>query len=54
MYLEEIITSMFVKTFEKYSLFGNTWSKVADIQDDRNRFCAFMDKIFVIGGRNCN
>ena len=42
------------KTIEKYSLFGNAWYNAADMYDDRNRFCAFIGKIFVIGDLDCN
>ena len=40
------------KIVEKYSPNTNTWSKVANMFDNRNYFCccAFIDKIFVIGG----
>ena len=44
----------YVKPIEKHSLFGNIWDKVADIYYYINSFCAFMDKIFVIDGRDCN
>ena len=41
---------------EKYSLINNTWEHVADMSDNRIRFCAraFTDKIFIIGGHNKN
>ena len=42
----------FVTVVEKYSPSTNKWSKVADMFDNRKRFCAcaFMDKIFIVGG----
>ena len=38
---------------EKYSPATNTWNVIAKLHDDRKEFCAcaFMDKIFVLGGR---
>ena len=41
-----------ITSFEKYSPSTNTWNKVTDMYDDRENFsaCAFMDKIFIIGG----
>ena len=41
-----------VMSVEKYSFSTKTWSKVADMYDARDCFCAcaFMDKVFVIGG----
>ena len=41
-----------VMSLEKYSPSTNTWSKVADMFDNRAYYCvcAYMDKIFVIGG----
>ena len=41
-----------IMSVEKYSPSTNTWNKVADMYDDRGCFCAcaFMDKIFIIGG----
>ena len=42
----------YIKTVDKYSLTSKTWSKVADMTDNRKYFCicAFIDKIFVVGG----
>ena len=41
-----------IRSVEKYSPLNNSWIKVADICDERRSFCAcaFMDKIFIIGG----
>ena len=41
-----------IKSIEKYSLTCNKWNKVADMKDGRQNFCvcAFIDKIFIIGG----
>ena len=41
-----------IKSVEKFSPITNTWSKVAEMFDDRKMFClcTFMDKILVIGG----
>ena len=41
-----------IKSVEKYSLTHKTWSRVAELNDDRNSYCscAFMNKIFLIGG----
>ena len=41
-----------INSVEKYSPSTMTWNKVADMYDDRmgHCVCAFMDKIFVIGG----
>ena len=40
------------KSVEKYSVVTNSWSNVAEIYDARELFCAcaFMNKIFIIGG----
>ena len=40
-----------IKSVEKYSLTSKTWSKVAEMNDDRDFFCvcAFIDKILIIG-----
>ena len=45
-----------ISSIEKYSPTTNTWEHVADMTDDRMRYCAcaFMDDIFIIGGRNRN
>ena len=46
-----------IKSVEKYSPSAKTWNKVADMYDDeRTRFCAcaFMNNIFVFGGRKEN
>ena len=42
----------FVKSIEKYSPSTNVWSKVTDMIDKREYFCAcaFMDEIYVFGG----
>ena len=39
-------------TVERYSPSTNTWNEVADMYDDIIKFCAcaFMDKVFIIGG----
>ena len=39
-------------SIEKYSPTTNVWTKVADLRDERIEFsiCAFMDKIFLVGG----
>ena len=41
-----------ISSVEKYSPFTKTWNKVADIHDERSWYCvcAFMSKVFVIGG----
>ena len=41
-----------IKSVDKYSLTSKTWSQIAKINDDCISFslCAFIDKIFVIGG----
>ena len=41
-----------VMSIEKYSLSTNTWNRVTDMYDNRSDYCAcaFMDKIFIIGG----
>ena len=41
---------------EKYSLITHKWKQVAKMSDDRTFFgaCAFIDHIFVIGGRDDN
>ena len=41
-----------VKSVEKYSPATNIWNKVANMFDERKDFCAcaFVDKIFVLGG----
>ena len=46
----------FLNLIEKYSPITNTWCKVTDMYDDRYLFCscAFMDKIFFIGGSSRN
>ena len=43
-----------IASVEKYSHSTKSWSKVADMFDDRTFFCvcAFMGKIFIIGGCN--
>ena len=43
---------VYSKSVEKYSFITNTWNKVAELVDDLKGHCAcaFMDKIFVIGG----
>ena len=43
-----------VMSVDKYSLTSKTWSQVAEMYDSRRYFCicAFMDKVFVIGGFN--
>ena len=43
-----------VMSVEKYSPVTNTWSKVTYMYDERYCFCvcAFMDKLFIIGGSN--
>ena len=40
-----------LKSVDKYSFLSQTWSKVTDIPDDRQNFCAcaFMDKVFLFG-----
>ena len=42
----------FQNYFNKFSFATNRWNKAADMYDDRRDFCtcAFMNKIFVIGG----
>ena len=48
-----VIQKKLHKTFiDKYSLSAKTWSRVAEMYDDRYDFCAcaFMDEIFIIGG----
>ena len=41
-----------VKSVERYSIVTDTWHKVDDMYDGRGWYCicAFMDKIFVLGG----
>ena len=41
------------KFIEKYSPVTNVWSTVADMYDKRHKFCAcaYVDKIFLFGGR---
>ena len=41
-----------IKSIKKYSITCKTWSKAAEMYDDRRAFCvcAFMDKILVIAG----
>ena len=39
-----------IRSIKKYFSSSNTWSRVAVMYDDRLNFCAFMDKIFIIGG----
>ena len=43
---------VWINSVEKYSPFTETWSKVADVCDDRRFYCAcaFMDKIIFVGG----
>ena len=45
-----------ISSIEKYSLTTNAWEHIADISDDRDKFCAcaFMDDIFILGGQSCN
>ena len=42
-----------VKSIEKYSISSKTWSQIGEINSNRKYFCvcAFMNKIFVIGGK---
>ena len=42
-----------IKSVEKYLINSKTWSQVAEMADDRNSYCAcaFIDKVYVIGGR---
>ena len=44
---QDLITSV-----DKYSFTSKTWCQVAQMYDDRKFFraCAFMEKVFVIGG----
>ena len=44
--------SNWIKSVDKYSLSSKKWSQVAEMNDVRKCFCvcAFMDKIFIIGG----
>ena len=41
-----------VSSIEKYTIATNTWTKATDMVDDRQNYsvCAFMDKIFIVGG----
>ena len=41
-----------IRSVDKYSTVSKTWSKVTDMYDERDcfRVCAFMDKIYVVGG----
>ena len=41
-----------VRSVEKYSLTSRKWSQICEMHDYRSYFCAcaFMNKIFVIGG----
>ena len=41
-----------VLSIEKYSSSTNSWIKVADMYDERKNYCAcaFIDKIFIVGG----
>ena len=45
-----------VAPIEKYSMVTNTWENVSDMTGDRMGYCAcaFMDDIFIIGGRKQN
>ena len=47
---------MFIKSVAKYSPFTNTWYEVANMFDKRRCFCAcaFVDKIFILGGYSYN
>ena len=42
-----------IKSVDKYSLTSNTWSQIAEMNNDCIFFslCAFIDKIFIIGGK---
>ena len=44
------------KSVERYSFKNKTWNKVTDLPDERQFFCAcaFMDKIYLFGGRIYN
>ena len=46
----------FLMSVEKYSPSSNNWSEVAFMFDKRSNFCAcaFMDKIYIIGGFSFN
>ena len=48
------INGQWIKAIEMYSFSTKTWSKIADVFDDREDFCvcAFMNIVFVIGGRS--
>ena len=41
-----------IRSIEKYTPHNNSWTKVAEMYDDRGYYCvcAFMDKIYIIGG----
>ena len=44
---------LWINSVDRYSLTSKIWNQVAKINDDREWFCvcAFIDEIFVIGGR---
>ena len=46
------INNDWIKSVDKYSLTSETWSQVAEMNDYRKHFCvcAFIDKVFIIGG----
>ena len=48
------INKKLIMSVENYSPVNNTWTKKTELPDDRYSFCAcaFMDKIFIFGGRN--
>ena len=48
----EVYPDTFMALFEKYSPVTNSWSKVADMCDDREDYCvcAMANKIYVVGG----
>ena len=46
------IDGRWVTSVDKFSYSSKTWSKVAEMYDNRNAYCVctFMDKVFIFGG----